>query len=80
MLKLKLQYFGPLIAKSQFIGKDSDAGKDWKQKEKRAAEDDMVGGCHWLSGHEFEQNPGDTDWQGSLAFFSPWGLKESDIT
>ena len=28
MLKLKLQYFGPLDAKSQFIGKAPDAGKD----------------------------------------------------
>ena len=31
-------------AKSQFTGKDPDAGKDWRQKEKRAAEDEMVGG------------------------------------
>ena len=29
-------------AKSQLIGKDPDAGKDWKQKEKRAAEDEMI--------------------------------------
>ena len=27
--------------KSQLIGKDPDAGKDWRQKEKRAAEDEM---------------------------------------
>ena len=30
-------------AKSQFTGKDPDAGKDWRQEEKRAAEDEMVG-------------------------------------
>ena len=29
--------------KSQFIGKDPDAGKDWKQKGKGAAEDEMIG-------------------------------------
>ena len=29
-------------AKSQHIGKDPDAGKDWKQKGKEAAEDEMV--------------------------------------
>ena len=29
-------------AKSWFIGKDPDAGKDWRQKEKRAAEDKMI--------------------------------------
>ena len=40
MLKLKLQYFGH-DAKNRLIGKDSDAGKDWRQKEK-TAEDDMV--------------------------------------
>ena len=33
-------------AKSQFIGKDSDAGKDWGQEEKRAAEDEIVGWHH----------------------------------
>ena len=32
----------PPDAKSWLIGKDPDAGKDWKQKEKRVAEDDMV--------------------------------------
>ena len=41
MLKLKLQYFGDFV-KSWLIGKDPNAGKDWTQKEKRAAEDDMV--------------------------------------
>ena len=40
MLKLKLQYFGHLV---QILGKDPDAGKDRRQKEKRAAEDEMVG-------------------------------------
>ena len=41
MLKLKLQYFGHLM-KSQLTGKDSDAGKDRRQKEKGAAEDEMI--------------------------------------
>ena len=34
MLKLKLQYFGHLIAKNWLIGKDPDAGQDWRQEEK----------------------------------------------
>ena len=42
MLKLKLQYFGHLLQTSQLVGKDPDAGKDWRQKEKGAAEDEMV--------------------------------------
>ena len=40
MLKLMLKYFGYLM-QSLLIGKDRDAGKDWRQK-KRAAEDEMV--------------------------------------
>ena len=39
----------PNDAKSQFIRKDPDAGKDWGQKEKGATEDEMVGWHHWLS-------------------------------
>ena len=40
----------------------------------------MVGWHHWLSGHEFEQALGDGEGQGSLAYCSPWGHKESDMT
>jgi len=54
-------------------GMDPDAGNDWWQKEKRAAEDEMVRQCHGLSGHEFEQTPGDSKGQRSLACYSPWG-------
>ena len=39
--------------KSWLIWKDSDAGKDWRQKEKGTTEDDMVGWRHWLDGHGF---------------------------
>ena len=42
MLKLKLQYSGPLDVKSRLIGKDPDAGKGWRQKEKEVADDEMV--------------------------------------
>ena len=45
----------PPDAKSWVIGKDPDAGKDWKQKEKGVAENEMVRQHHWLNGHEFEQ-------------------------
>ena len=60
----------PPDAKSWLIGKDPDAGKDWRQKEK-AAEDEMVGWHHRLSGHEFE-TLGDSEGQGSLVCCSPW--------
>ena len=62
------------------IGKDSDAGKDWRQEEKGTTEDEMVAWHHWLNGHEFEQAPGVGDGQGILACCSPWGRKGSDMT
>ena len=40
----------------------------------------MVGWHHGLSGHEFEQAPGDSEGQACLACFSPWGRKELDMT
>ena len=43
-------------------------------------EDEMAGWPHGLSGHEFEQAPGNSEAQGSLACCSPWGCKESDTT
>ena len=62
------------------LGKDSDAGKDWRQEVKRMTEDEMVGRHHRLNGHEFEEAPGDGEGQESLACCSPWGHKESDRT
>ena len=41
-------------AKSWLIGKDPDAGKDWRWEEKGTTEDEIVGWHHWLNGHEFE--------------------------
>ena len=54
MLKLKLQYFGHLMQRVDFLGKDSDAGRDWGQEEKGMTEDEMAGWHHRLDGHEFE--------------------------
>ena len=68
----------PPDAKSQLIGKDPDSGKDWRQNEKRATEDEIVGWHHWLNGHEFEQTQGGGEGQGSLARCSSWGHEESD--
>ena len=70
----------PPDAKSWLIGKDPDAGKDWRREEKGTTEDEMAGWHHWLDGHEFEQAPGVGDGQGSLVCCSPWGGKESDTT
>ena len=55
----------PPDAKSQLPGKHPEAGKDWRQKEKWAAEDEMVRRHHWLNEHEFEQTPVDNGGQES---------------
>ena len=44
------------------------------------AQDGMVVWHHQLNGHEFEQTPGNSEGQGSLACYNPWGLKESNMT
>ena len=65
----------PPDAKNWLIGKDPDAGKDWRQKEKGTTENEMVGWHHRLNGHEFEQAPVVGDGQGDLACYSPWDHK-----
>ena len=65
----------PPGAKSQLIGKDPDAGKDWRQEENGVTEDEMVGmawptQCTWV-----EQILGHSEGQGSLVCCSPWGCK-----
>ena len=65
----------PPDAKNWLIGKDPDAGKDWRQEENRMTEDEMVGWHHWLNGHKFEQALQVDDGWGSLVCCSSWGLK-----
>ena len=55
------------IPKNWLIGKDPNAGKEWRPKVKWAAENRMVREHHWLNGHEFEQTPGDSGGQKRLA-------------
>jgi len=62
------------------IGKDPDAGQDWRQEKKGTTEDELVGWHHRLDGHEFEQVQGVGNGQESLACCSPWGRKELDMT
>ena len=76
ILKLMLQYFGHLPdAKNWLLRKAHDAGKDWKQEEKRTTKDEMVGWHHLLDGHEFEQALGVGDGQWGLVCYSPWAAK-----
>ena len=70
----------PPDEKSWLIGKDSDAGKDWRQGEKGMLEDETIGWHHQLNAPEFEQTLGDSEGQKRLECCSPWGHKESDMT
>ena len=57
-------------------GKDVEAGKNWKEKEKGAAEDGMVLQHHGLNEYEFEQTLGGSGGQRSLSM----ERKELDTT
>ena len=80
MLKLKLQYFGSLIQRTNSLEKTLMLGKTEDKEEKGATEDEMVGWHHQFNGHEFEQTLGDSGGQGSLVCSSPWGHKDLDTT
>ena len=67
MLKLKLQYFGHLMRKAHLLGKTLMLGKTESKEEKGKAEDERVGGHHWLNARELEHAPGESEGQGSLA-------------
>ena len=75
MMKLKLQYFGHLMRRTDSLEKTPDAGKDWRQEEKGMTKDEMAGWHHWLDGHEFEQVLGVCEGQGNLVCYSPWVSK-----
>ena len=70
----------PPDVKNWLVGKDPDAGKDWRWKEKGDDKDEMVGWYHQVNGHEFEWTPGVGDGQGGLVCCSPWGCKELGMT
>ena len=70
MLKLKLQYFGHLMRRTDSFEKTLMLGKI-EGRRRGMTEDEMVGWHHQLDGHEFEQAPGIGEGQGSLACCSP---------
>ena len=80
MLKLKLQYFGHLMWRVDWLEKTLMLGGIGGQEEKGTTEDEMAGWHHQLNGHEFEWTPGVGDGQGGLACCDSWGRKESDTT
>ena len=79
-LMLKLQYFGHLMQRANWLEKTIVAGTDWRKEEKGMTEDAMAGWHHRLDGHKFEWTPGIGDGQGGLACCDSWGHKELDTT
>ena len=80
MPKLKLQYVGDLMPRANSLEKALMLANTEGKRRKGGTEDEMVGWHHRLNGHEFEQAPGDSECQGSLACCSLWSYKESDMT
>ena len=77
MLKMKLQYFGHLMWRTDSLEKTLMLGKIEGGK-RRGWQDEIVGWHNQLNGHESEETLGEG--QGSLVCCSPWGCKESDTT
>ena len=78
MLKLKLQYFGHLMRRTDSSEKTLMLGKI--EAGDGETEEEVVRWHHQLNRREFEEIPGVGDGQGGLACCSPWGRKESDTT
>ena len=76
----EVSIFWPPDGKNWLIGKDLDAGKDWRQEEKGRTEDEIVGWHHRLNKNEFEQAPEVLEGKGRLVCCSPWDHKVSDMT
>ena len=72
MLKLKLQYLGHLIRRTDSLEKALMLG-EIEGRRRRGRQ--RMRGLDGINGHEFEQTLGDGDRQGSLACCSPWGCK-----
>ena len=77
MLKLKLQYFGYLMQRTDSLEKTLKLGKAGGEG---MTKDKMVERHHRFNAHELEQAAGDGEQQGSLACCNPWGHKALDMT
>ena len=78
MLKLKLQYFGHLMRKTDSLEKTLMLGKI-EDRRRRGPQDEMVGWHHRLNGYEFEQTLGDSEGREACCASVLWGCKELDV-
>ena len=80
MLKLKLQYVGYLMQRTDWLVKTLIMEKIEGRRRRWWQSRDGVEWHHRLNGNEFEQTQGDCEGQGSLVCCSPWAHKELDMT
>ena len=76
MLRLKLQYSGHLMQRTDSLEKTLMLGKVESRRTRGTTEDEMVGWHHCLDEHEPERTLGDSEGQGSLVCCGPQGHKE----
>ena len=79
-VKMKLQYFGHLMQRTDSLEKTLMLGKIEGGRKRGMTEDKMVGWHHGLNEHGFGWTPGVGDEQGGLACCDSWVHKESDKT
>ena len=80
MLKLKLQYFGHLMRRTDSLEKTLMLGKIEGRRRRGRQRTRWLDGVMDSTDNESEQSLGDSEEQGSLACCIPWGHKESDTT
>ena len=80
MLKLKLQHFGHLKRRAESFEKTLMLGKIEGRRGRGQERMRWLDGIMDSNGHEFEQALGDTEGQGSLACYNPWGHKEIQLS
>ena len=80
MLKLKVQYFGHLMPRSDLLEKTLMLWKIEGRRRRRQLRTRWLLWHHEFNGHEFEQAPGDGEEEGSHVCCSLWDHKESDRT
>ena len=78
-LLLMLKYFGQLTQRDNSLEK-TDAGEVWRQEETGTTHHEMVWWHNPLNEQWFEKAPRNGEGHRGLACWSPWGLKESDMT